>query len=84
MLNNSFEPELFSIITANNNNRDVVTRNSNKIRPIYPRTDAVKMCFSYQFAVVWNQIPEEIKLESSNRTFRNTLIAFFCCLYNNS
>ena len=45
------------------------TRNRDRLRTPFPRVDAIRYNFEYQFISVWDDIPEYIRISSSLKTF---------------
>ena len=51
-------------------------RNDSFILP-FPRTEAIRSNFNYQFIQIWNSVPMEIKKQSSLSRFKNKYKEFF-------
>ena len=49
-------------------------------RFIHVPNNVVKMCFLNQFAIIWNNLPKEIKLKPTVNSFKNLIIKFFYIL----
>ena len=50
------------------------TRNSNLLIPPFPRVEAIRMNFQYQFVQIWNNIPDHIKHKPSLNAFKKALM----------
>ena len=46
------------------------TRNSNNLELPFPRVEAIRMNFRYQFVNIWNSIPTEIKASPTSKAFK--------------
>ena len=58
-----------------------LTRNSNEMLLPFPRVEAIRMNFKYQFVKVWLEVPEYIKCKRTFRQFRNSLSEFYLTQY---
>ena len=89
ILNNHTAPNLRTSFRLNNecdNTYDLRNRETDLSLP-KPNTDSGKRCFKYNGAVVWNNLPYEVKVAESLSSFqlepliRQTLkIGLTCCL----
>ena len=57
------------------------TRSRNLLIPPFPRVDAIRINFEYQFCRVWNEIPDNIKEAKSASLFKKLLTAHMISLY---
>ena len=57
------------------------TRNSNQLVTPFPRVDAIRYNFQYQFIRIWNEIPENIRYARSLNIFKRTLKEFLISEY---
>ena len=53
------------------------TRNGNNPRTPFPRVNAVRMNYNFQFVETWNMIPEHIKSHNSLSRFKSEFMLFF-------
>ena len=60
------------------------TRNRNLIVTPFPRVDAIRFNFQYQFISVWNEIPTNIQEAGSLRSFKFLLRESFLRKYWNT
>ena len=58
---------------------DVNTRNLSMphlyVRPVFPRIDVVKLRFIYQYAIIWNKIPLNIRNTPDFKTLKKMYIS---------
>jgi hypothetical protein len=73
-------PSLKQFLIADNVIVDYNLRGEMQYRPIFPRTDSVRMSYHYQFVKIWNEIPAEIKQSESSHLFKKRLSTYY--LYN--
>ena len=55
---------------------DYGTRSCNMLIPPFPRVEAIRTNFQYQFIDVWNKIPNDIKLKPTASTFKKALFQY--------
>ena len=84
---------MFKIIQQNSNEyiRDAVnlipashnyhTRNRDRLRTPFPRVEAVRFNFEYQFIEIWENIPISIRNSISLKTFKKLLSSHFIDMY---
>ena len=70
-----------NLIDLNNRSHNYDTRNRNQLSAPFPRVDAIKFNFHYQFIHVWNNIPDVLKNAPTVKAFKRSLIAYFLDLY---
>jgi hypothetical protein len=51
------------------------TRHCNQLRPTFPRIDVIKLSYWYQFIIVWNDIPDQIKDSVNIAQFKSKFIS---------
>ena len=57
------------------------TRNRNRFLTPFPRVDAVRFNFQYQFLTIWNEIPTRIHEARNLKIFRRQLTSYFLSVY---
>ena len=75
ILNNHTSPNLRTSFSLNNecdNTYDLRNRKTDLSLP-KPNTDSGKRCFKYNGAVVWNNLPYEVKVAESLSSFQRTI-----------
>ena len=75
ILNNHTAPNLRTSFRLNNecdNTYDLRNRETDLSLP-KPNTDSGKICFKYNGAVVWNNLPYEVKVAESLSSFQRTI-----------
>ena len=60
---------------------DYPTREHDMLRTPFPRVEAIKMSFKYQFVSVWRGIPREIKASTSLKAFKRKVTEHFLNAY---
>ena len=60
---------------------DYYTRHHNDLRTPFPRVDAIKRSFKYQFVGIWNEFPENVKSCTSLRSFKKELTNYLLATY---
>jgi hypothetical protein len=60
---------------------DHQTRYCDNLRPIFPRTDVIKLSYWYRFITIWNNVPQDIKISVNIKNFKNKLITHMLSLY---
>ena len=58
-----------------------LTRNRDRLLTPFPRVNAIKFNFQYQFTNVWNEVPDEIKNVRTLRLFKKKLTCHLLSLY---
>ena len=56
-----------------NANHEYNTRNSDQLRPLFPRINVVKKSYKFQFVDIWNSVPVIIRNSPSLRIFKRKL-----------
>ena len=74
-------PFLDNNIDINYRHHDYNTRNRNLLVTPFPRVDAVKYNFQFQFVDIWNQVPDVIKQSTSIRIFKRRFIKYLLDSY---
>ena len=69
------------IIDINYRQHNYSTRNSDEIALPFPRVDAIKFNYEYQFIQIWNSLPARIKQAPSLKTFKRLLTTHFLDSY---
>ena len=83
MIHGSCHSKLFHAITHDDllSPRDTRDSTNLSIRSVFPRVNAVKYSFQYQFSRVWNNIPVEIKqienLKQFKKAYSSLLLGFY-------
>ena len=67
-------PHLQNNIIINHRHHEYDTRNRNLLVAPFPRVDAIKYNFQFQFVDIWNQVPDAIKQCISLRNFKRHYI----------
>ena len=57
------------------------TRSRNQLSLPFPRVDAIKYNYQYQFVDIWNGVPENIKNSESLKLFRKRYTEYLINLY---
>ena len=57
------------------------TRNNTDMLLPYPKVEAIRINFRYQFVKVWRRIPEYIKCQRTCASFKNALTDYFLSQY---
>ena len=69
---------ILNLVTAPH---DYETRGRNDYRTPFPRVEAVRRSYKYQFVCIWNDLPEEIKSSSSLSIFKRKSSEFYLASY---
>ena len=59
------------------------TRNCDELQVPFPRTDAIKISFLYQIPIIWNSIPDVVKLAPYKAIFKSRYKKFLLASDNN-
>ena len=51
-----------------------LTRSSGSLLTPFPRVEAIRMSYKYQFVQIWNEIPSTIRESRSLKLFRKSLV----------
>ena len=62
-------------------NHDHFTRNNDRIIPNFPRVAAIRISHTYQFASVWNDLPSNLKEQTTLKAFKRELSNYFLRQY---
>ena len=57
------------------------TRGRHNLITPFPRVDAIKYNFQYQFIIIWNEVPESIKESNSVKIFKRRLMSHITNTY---
>ena len=57
------------------------TRSQQSYELPFPRVDAIRYSYKYQFIKIWNDIPQNIKGSNTVRRFKKDLISHFIDSY---
>ena len=57
------------------------TRNRNNMITPFPRVDAIKVNYKYQFKTIWNEIPSTLSEDCSLGTFKRKVIEHYIYMY---
>ena len=82
ILKNNKYPEFLNHFLALNIEHDYLTRNQNLTLP-FPRVDAIRYNFVYQFVKIWNCVPKDIKNSCSLKIFKTEYSTFILHFYSN-
>ena len=74
-------PALLSNLNLTYPDHNYETRNRDQLITPFPRIEAIRMNFKYQFSNIWNQVPESIKISPSIKSFKKSLAQFYLRLY---
>ena len=74
-------PTLRSILDISYPNHEFSTRSRNDLILPFPRIEAVKMNFKYQFMKVWSELPANIKSQRTLRCFKRVLMEYYLDQY---
>ena len=74
-------PTLRSSLDMSYPSHNYHTRNNTDMLLPYPRVEAIRMNFRYQFVKVWRRIPEYIKCQRTCASFKNALTDYFLSQY---
>ena len=80
-LNENNLPLLEQSLNISYADHSYLTRNRNSIVLPFPRVEAVRESYRYQFLQVWNELPNEIKIANSLNKFKKLLKNYFLALY---
>ena len=81
MINMGMYPGLMRSLELNHVPHDYNTRSSSDPRLPFPRVEAVRMSFGYQFVRVWNEIPQAIRSSPSSKIFKKSVISWYLDQY---
>ena len=70
IVNENSNPYLQNSIEISYPSHRYNTRNRNQLLTPFPRVDAIRYNFQYQFIDIWNQVPDSIKESGSLRAFK--------------
>ena len=70
--------ETLALQTANH---QYETKTRNLLRPPFPRVDAIRLNYHYQFQNIWNEIPDTIKESRTLKSFKRNLNECFLSMY---
>ena len=74
-------PTLRSTLDVSYPNHEYSTRGRNDLILPFPRIEAVRMNFKYQFIKVWSELPENIKSQRTSRSFKRVLMEYYLDQY---
>ena len=74
-------PSLLQNLNLTYPDHGYATRNRDPVITPFPRIEAIRMNFKYQFANIWNQVPDEIKISPSLKSFKKSLTEFYLRSY---
>jgi hypothetical protein len=57
------------------------TRHSHNLRPIFPRIDVIRLSFWYRFIIIWNNVPQDVKVARNIGDFKYRLKTYLIGLY---
>ena len=81
MVNLNINEEISETLSLETPDHHYNTRNRNNLRTPFPRVEAIRRNYQYQFVSVWNGIPNEIKESASLKIFKRNLTKYFCTSY---
>ena len=81
ILNLGLYPSLRAAVDLEPMDHGYHTRGANLIRGPFPRVDATKVNFKYNFVKVWNEIPANLKEAPSVASFKEMLREHFLSMY---
>ena len=74
-------PTLRSTLDVSYPDHEYSTRSRNNLILPFPRIEAVRMNFKYQFIKVWSELPENIKSQRTSRSFKRVLMEYYLDQY---
>ena len=81
VVNSDVYPSLSNSLTLETVSHRYDTRNTEMLRPPFPRVDAQLINYQYQFIEVWNGIPASVKFSPSAYSFKRALKEYFLNQY---
>ena len=81
IINLGLYPSLRAAVDLEPTDHGYFTRGANFIRVPFPRVDATKVNFKYNFVKVWNDLPANLKESVSVASFKKMLREHFISMY---
>ena len=72
-----FTPCIYASLDLQAINHNHHTRLTNEFRPPFPRVEAVRQSYKYQFVQIWNSVPHSIRTSDSVSSFNYKLIDYY-------
>ena len=77
MLFFNYTPNILNLLDIHSANHDHFTRNRNDLLPPFPRVEAIRQSYKFNFIQIWNTIPNNIKNSRTVSSFKHKLINYY-------